>query len=247
MSKYLDETVRLQSEKRQEWIREIRGERLQGIAEGASSAPRLASSSAVSFPGRNECLMTHCSLIEQEEKRTVPARSATEFEITRKVEERTGWRGQSESQTGEEEKKNGRLYGVAETSKGRAEWRRLQQKNWACQKGKSGLSATERAVGKNAGAALAKRKRNKAVCPEYQVMRGERVKVGKSRTLARVRGIRVRAWRGKGGLDCEGRQIPRRTGRASNKSLPRTSRRKHEQVSGCKSSPGRCAESWFHS
>ena len=50
-------------------------------------------------------------------KRTVPTRSATEFEITGKVEERTGWRGQNESQTGEEEKKNGRLYGVAETSR----------------------------------------------------------------------------------------------------------------------------------
>ena len=50
-----EETVRLQSEIRREWIREIRKERLQGIAEGASSAPRLASSSAVSFPGRNEC------------------------------------------------------------------------------------------------------------------------------------------------------------------------------------------------
>ena len=47
-------------------------------------------------------------------------------------------------------------------------------------KGKSGLSATERAVGKNAGAALAKKKRNRAVCPEYQIMRGERVKVGES-------------------------------------------------------------------
>ena len=35
----------------------------------------------------------------------------------------------------------------------------------------SGLSATERAVGKNAGAALAKRKRNRAVCPKYQIMR----------------------------------------------------------------------------
>ena len=69
MSKNLDETVRLQSEKRREWMREIRGERLQGIAEGASSAPRLASSSAVSFPGRNECPGTHCSLIEQEERR----------------------------------------------------------------------------------------------------------------------------------------------------------------------------------
>ena len=68
MSKNLDETVRLQSEIRREWIREIRGERLQGIAEGASSAPRLASSSAVSFPGRNECPGTHCSLIEQKER-----------------------------------------------------------------------------------------------------------------------------------------------------------------------------------
>ena len=36
--------------------------KLQGIAEGASSAPRLATS----FPGRNECPGTHCSLIEQE-------------------------------------------------------------------------------------------------------------------------------------------------------------------------------------
>ena len=40
MSKNLDETVCLQSEKREEWIREIREERLQGIAEGKSSAPR---------------------------------------------------------------------------------------------------------------------------------------------------------------------------------------------------------------
>ena len=68
MSKNFDETVHLQSEIRQEWIREVRGERLQGIVEGASSAPRLASSSAVSFPSRNECPGTHCSLIEQEER-----------------------------------------------------------------------------------------------------------------------------------------------------------------------------------
>ena len=66
MSKNLDEIVRLQSEKRQEWIREIRGERLQGIAESVSSAPCLASSSTVSFPGRNECPGTYCALIEQE-------------------------------------------------------------------------------------------------------------------------------------------------------------------------------------
>ena len=43
---------------------------------------------------------------------------------------------------------------------------------WACQEGKSGLSATERAVGKNAGAAFAKRKRNRAVSPEHQIMSG---------------------------------------------------------------------------
>ena len=104
----------------------------------------------------------------------------------------------------------------------------------------------ERAVGKNAGAALAKRKRNRAVCPEYQIMRG-RVEMGESRTLARVRGIRAGAWSGKGGLHREGRQIPRRTGRACKKSLPRTSRRKHERVSRRKSSSGRSAESWFHS
>ena len=46
VSKNIKETVRLQSEKKEEWIREIRGERLHGIAEGTKSAPRLASSSA---------------------------------------------------------------------------------------------------------------------------------------------------------------------------------------------------------
>ena len=48
VSKNLDETVRPQSEKRQEWIGEVRGKRLQGIAVGGSSAPRLANSSAES-------------------------------------------------------------------------------------------------------------------------------------------------------------------------------------------------------
>ena len=68
VSKNLDETVRLQSEQTQEWIRETRGERLQGIAEGTSSAHHLARSSAASFPGRNECPGIHCSLIEQKER-----------------------------------------------------------------------------------------------------------------------------------------------------------------------------------
>ena len=39
MSKNFDETVRLQSENRQEWIRKRRGERPQGIAEGAVALP----------------------------------------------------------------------------------------------------------------------------------------------------------------------------------------------------------------
>ena len=78
-------------------------------------------------------------------------------------------------------------------------------------------------------------------------MRRERVKVGERYTFVRERGIRAKAWRGKGGVHSERRQIPRRKERASKKSLPRTSRRKHEQVSARKSSPGRSAESWFHS
>ena len=68
MSKNFDDTVCLQTKEREEWIREMRKERLQGIVEETSSAPRLVSSSAESFPGRNECPGTHCSLIEQEER-----------------------------------------------------------------------------------------------------------------------------------------------------------------------------------
>ena len=45
------------------------------------------------------------------------------------MEERTGQRGQNESQIVGEEKINGRLVGAAEISKKRAEWRRLQRKN----------------------------------------------------------------------------------------------------------------------
>ena len=66
VSKNFDETVRLQSEKREEWIREIREERLQGFTEGTSCAPRLASLSSASLTVRNECVWTHSSLILQE-------------------------------------------------------------------------------------------------------------------------------------------------------------------------------------
>ena len=49
-------------------------------------------------------------------------------------------------------------------------------------------SHREREVGKYAGAAFANRKRNRAVSPEYQIVRGERVKVIESRTLAKEGG-----------------------------------------------------------
>ena len=60
-------------------------------------------------------------------------------------------------------------------------------------------------------------------------------------------GIRAGVWIEKDGLHGERRQIPKSTGRASKENLPRGSRRKHERVSGRKSSSGRSAESWFHS
>ena len=103
------------------------------------------------------------------------------------MEERTGGEEGNENQI-VEKKRNGRLVGAAETSKERAAWRRLQRKNL----NKLGLSVTERAVGKYARAAFAKRKRNSAICPQYQIMREEKVKMGKSRTLASKRGIRAR-------------------------------------------------------
>ena len=42
----------------------------------------------------------------------------------------------------------------------------------------------------------------------------------------------MRAWRGKGGLHGEGRQIPSRKGRASKKSLPVKGKKRYEHVSG---------------
>ena len=57
------------------------------------------------------------SLDSTEGKKTVPARSAKEFEIRGKMEKRTGWQEQGKSQIGGEKKRNGRLVGVAETSK----------------------------------------------------------------------------------------------------------------------------------
>ena len=166
------------------------------------------------------------------------------------MEERIGWRGQNESQIVGEEKRNGRLVGAAETSKERAEWRRLQRKNlsildlpkrkgWSqCHRESSWQERRSRPCQKE------KEQSRQSKAPDHEG--------GRESRWARAApwqegGIKVRAWSGKGGLHREGRQIPRRKGRASKKSLPRRGRRKHERVSGRKSSSGRSAESWFHS
>ena len=75
---------------------------------------------------KNECPGAHCNLTVKKEKKTVPARSASEFGIKGKAEESTEWRGQSKSLRREE---NGRLVGTADTSEEFAEWCRLQRKN----------------------------------------------------------------------------------------------------------------------
>ena len=104
MSKNFNETVRLQSEKRQEWIREIREERQEGITEGASSGPRHGSS-AESFSVRNECLGTHCSLIEHEDREDSFFQICQKFEVEKKDggEDRVA-RTQRESHSRREEK-----------------------------------------------------------------------------------------------------------------------------------------------
>ena len=68
MSKNLDETVHLQFKKREEWIQEVKGERLQGTAEGRSSTSHQANSSATSFLERNESPGTRYRLVVKEER-----------------------------------------------------------------------------------------------------------------------------------------------------------------------------------
>ena len=167
------------------------------------------------------------------------------------MEERTGWRGQNESQIVGEEKKNVRLVGAAETSKERAEWCRLQRKNLNI----LGLSKRKEWPQCHRESSWQERRsrpcqKEKEQCRQSRVPdreEGESQGGREPHLGERERGIRARAWRGKGGLHREGRQIRRRKERASNKSLPRRSRRKYEGVSGHKSSPARSAESWFHS
>ena len=57
---------------------------------------------------------------------------------------------------------------------------------------------------------FAKRKRNKAIRPDHQIVKGKRVRVSESCTLAIERGIRAGAWRGNDKLHIKGKQVSRR-------------------------------------
>ena len=125
------------------------------------------------------------------------------------MEERTGWRGQNESQIIGEEKRNGRLVGAAETSKERAEWRRLQRKNlsilglpkrkeWPqCHKESSWQERRSRPCQKE------KEQSRLSRVPDHE---GGESQGGRELHLGEG-GIGARAWRGKGGLHRERRQI----------------------------------------
>ena len=163
------------------------------------------------------------------------------------MEERTGWQVQNESQIVGEEKWQTCWY-----CRDQQRVCRMAQASEKLEH--TGPAEKERVVSVPQREQLARMlepplPKGKEAKPSVQSTRswGERVKVGESCSLARERWIRARAWRGKGGLHREGRQIPRRKERASKKSLPRTSRRRHKRVSGCKSSPEQSAKSWFHS
>ena len=98
VSKNLDETVRLQSEKREEWIGEIRGERLQGLQRAQVSLPPWPAHQPRRFREKR------VSGDPLQPDRTGGERRQFLPDLQRvcgkkKMEERTGWRGQNESQT----------------------------------------------------------------------------------------------------------------------------------------------------
>ena len=67
MSKNFGQIVPLELKKREEWIQEVREGRTHGTEKSRISALRLVGSSAVSFPGRNDCPGAPCSLMVKEE------------------------------------------------------------------------------------------------------------------------------------------------------------------------------------
>ena len=121
----------------------------------------------------------------------------------------------------ESDRRKSRSIGVSETSKKRAEWRRLQRKN-LCILGLLKRKEWPRCCRESSwqGRRFCQKKKEQAVCPKYQIVRGKRVKVSESRTLAREGEIRAGAWKRKGALHSKGKQVPRRRGRASKKKPP---------------------------
>ena len=97
MSKNFDETVRLQFEIGPEWIREVRGERLQQITEDTSSALIWPAHQLCTSLGEAVVWGPNVAYWNWRKEKAVPARSTREVEVKEKIEERAGWRGQSES------------------------------------------------------------------------------------------------------------------------------------------------------
>ena len=132
------------------------------------------------------------------------------------MEERTGWRGQNESQIVGEEKRNGRLVGAAETSKGRAEWRRLQRKNLnmlGLLKRKEWPQCHRESSWQERWSRLCQKEKEQSCLS--RVPDNERGESQGGRELHRGERegrIRAVAWSGKGGFHGEGKQIPRRKG-----------------------------------
>ena len=112
------------------------------------------------------------------------------------MEEKTGWREQNESQiVGEEKWQTCRCCRDQQRAcrMAQASVEKLEHTGPG-EKGKSGLSATQtEQLASVPEPPSPKAKRNRAICPEDQIMRGERVKVSESITLARERKIRWRA------------------------------------------------------
>ena len=194
MSKNLDETVCLHSEKRREWVEEIRGERLLGIAEGTSSTPRLASSSAALFPGRNECPGTHCSLIVQEERE--------DSFCQRVYGQRKDVGGDRVARVREEEKRseNAGLLMLPRPAKSLQNGRGFMNILGLPKRRLSSVPQSEQ-LASTPEPSLLKGKRTE---PDDQIVRWEKVKVSESCTLVRERGIRAGAWVRKSGLHSEG-------------------------------------------
>ena len=253
VSKNFDKTVRLQYEKGKKRVRELKGERLQGITEGASSALRLASLSATSFPERNECLGSHCSLIEQEEREDSSCQINQRVSGKRKNggEDRVVRTERESDRRGREEK--WQTCWCCRDQYRNAEWPRLQRKNLnilSLPKSKKWPRCHRESRWQERQSHLCleeKEQSRQSKAPDREAGESQGGRDPHLGERERERGIRARAWGGKGGLHSERRQIPRRKERASKKSLPGKSRRRHERARGRKSSPGRSVESWCHS